>query len=194
MDQGRVGWSLQVTWHIFWISSSILRHVRTSQRIAESEAQIKKKPTWVDAYVDGEYCAQILANSITNCRTRRVWHDPLSTRLELAAATVGRAGVTSAMCMPTLIGCRRRHRLIIAAAEAAIITTANVTHHAHMACHKFISWFNHTYYQYEVLQNVEWWCCFYFLTVSNAFTTLLHPFNGLFSGKAGTRKVNHSGY
>ena len=83
-------------------------------------------------YVDGQYCAQILANSITNCMTSRVWRDPLSTRFELAAA-VSRAGVTSAVCMPTLIGCRRRHRLIIAAAEAAI-TTANVTHRAHMAC------------------------------------------------------------
>jgi len=29
-------------------------------------------------YVDGEYCAQILANSITNCRMSRVWRDPLS--------------------------------------------------------------------------------------------------------------------
>ena len=44
-----------------------------------------KKPTRVDAYVDAEYCAEILANSITNCRTSRVWHDPLS-RLDLAAA------------------------------------------------------------------------------------------------------------
>ena len=45
-----------------------------------------KKPTRVDAYVDGEYCAQILANSITNCRTSRVWRDPLSIGLDLAAA------------------------------------------------------------------------------------------------------------
>jgi len=36
----------------------------------------------------------------------RVWRDPLSTRLELAAV-VGCAGVTSAVCMPTLIGCRQ---------------------------------------------------------------------------------------
>jgi len=34
-------------------------------------------------------CAQILANSITNCTTSRVWRDPLSTRLDLAA--VGRS-------------------------------------------------------------------------------------------------------
>ena len=70
-----------------------------------------------------------------NCRTSRDWRDPLSTRLELAAATVGRAGVTSAVCMLTLIGCRRRHRLIIAADEAASLTTANMTHHAHKACY-----------------------------------------------------------
>ena len=44
-----------------------------------------KKPTWVDAYVDGKYCAQILANSIMICRTSRVWRDPLS-RLDLTAA------------------------------------------------------------------------------------------------------------
>jgi len=31
-----------------------------------------KKLTYVDAYVDGEYCAQILANLIMNCRTSRV--------------------------------------------------------------------------------------------------------------------------
>jgi len=44
-----------------------------------------KKPMRVDAYVDGEYCAQILANSIMNCRTSRVWRDPLSC-LDLTAA------------------------------------------------------------------------------------------------------------
>ena len=82
---------------------------------------------WVDAYVHGEYCAQILANSITNWRMSRVWPDPLSTRLELAAATRsdGRSRpVPCASPPPTLIGCLWRHRLIIAAAEAAILTTA----------------------------------------------------------------------
>ena len=58
-------------------------------------------------------------------------------RPALTGRTVGRAGVTSAVCIaavvtPTLIGCCRRHRLIIAAAEAAILTTANVTHRAHI--------------------------------------------------------------
>jgi len=53
----------------------------------------------------------------------------MSTRLELAAATVGGARVTSAVCVAavataTLIGCRWRHGLIIAAAKAAILTTA----------------------------------------------------------------------
>ena len=47
--------------------------------------QKSKKAMRVDAYVDGEYCAQILANSITNCRTSRAWRDPLS-RLDLTAA------------------------------------------------------------------------------------------------------------
>ena len=46
----------------------------------------QKQPKWVDAYVHGEYCAQILANSTTNWRTSRVWRDPLS-RLDLTAAT-----------------------------------------------------------------------------------------------------------
>jgi len=60
-------------------------------------------------------------------------------RPALTGRTVGRAGVTSAVCIAAvvtsmLIGCRRRHRLIIAAAEAAILTTANVTHRAHMSC------------------------------------------------------------
>jgi len=45
-----------------------------------------KKPTRVDAYVDGEYCAKILANSITNCRTSRVWRDPLSPLLLLRSS------------------------------------------------------------------------------------------------------------
>jgi len=60
-----------------------MRHVRRAA--IWTLGHKSKKPTWVDAYVDGEYCAQIglLANSITNCRTSRVWRDPLSTRLDL---------------------------------------------------------------------------------------------------------------
>ena len=73
-------------------------------------AQIKKKPMWVYVYVDGQYCAQILANSITNCRTSRVWRDPLSTRLDLAA--VGRSaalvdGVAAWQPWPLYLGCAR---------------------------------------------------------------------------------------
>jgi len=47
----------------------------------------------VDAYVNGEYCAQIVANSIKNCRTSRVFRDPLS-RLDLTAATQEPAAAT----------------------------------------------------------------------------------------------------
>ena len=61
-----------------------MRHVRRAA--IWTLGHKSKKPTRVDAYVDGEYCAQILANSITNCRTSRVWRDPLS-RLDLTAAT-----------------------------------------------------------------------------------------------------------
>ena len=55
-----------------------------------------KKADGVDAYVDGEYFAQILANSITNCRTSRVWRDPLSTPLTwlLLCSSLGRTAAT----------------------------------------------------------------------------------------------------
>ena len=61
-----------------------MRHVRRAA--IWTLGHKSKKPTSVDAYVDGEYCAQILANSIKNCRTSRVFRDPLS-RLDLTAAT-----------------------------------------------------------------------------------------------------------
>ena len=83
-----------------------------------------KKSTRVDAYVDGQYCAQILANSITNCRTSGVGF-----------------GVTH--CRPALTWLLLRSSLGRAsgrcsAAEAAILATANVTHRA-----LFVLWLCH---------------------------------------------------
>jgi len=68
-----------------------MRHVRRAA--IWTLGHKSKKPMRVDAYVDGEYCAQILANSIKNCRKSRVWHDPLS-RLDLTAATQQPAAAT----------------------------------------------------------------------------------------------------
>jgi len=72
-----------------------MRHVRKAA--IWTLGHKSKKPTRVNAYVDGEYCAQILANSIKNCRTSRVFHDPLS-RLDLTAATQQPAAATQQHC------------------------------------------------------------------------------------------------
>ena len=61
-----------------------MRHVRRAAIWALGHKS--KKPTRVDAYVDGEYRALKLANLVKNCRTSRVWRDPLSC-LDLTAAT-----------------------------------------------------------------------------------------------------------
>jgi len=77
---------------------------------------------WVDAHVDGEYCAQILANSITNCRTSRVWHDPLSRCLSVMPLLLRRSDGRSAALadgVPSAL-----------VDGVAILATAKVTHRA----------------------------------------------------------------
>jgi len=64
---------------MFYKSYGMMHHVRRAA--IWTLGHKSKKADGVDAYVDGEYFAQILANSITNCRTSRVWRDPLSTPL-----------------------------------------------------------------------------------------------------------------
>ena len=83
------------------------RHLDTNQ----------KKPTWVDAYVDGQYCTQIIANSIKNCRTSRVLQLKnmqifgRGSADAAVAAAVGAAACCVASARPrlpraTLIGCQ----------------------------------------------------------------------------------------